>query len=109
MRSAPKPAATHAQAREWVAYAFGRVLRRLRKDRGLSQEELAGEAELDRTYPSLLERGLRSPTITIIFALAMPLGVSPAYLADETEEELKKLRRKAQTAQRHANLIPRAA
>ena len=40
--------------RQKVAIAFGRMLREVRKQKGLSQEELAGEAEFDRTYPSLL-------------------------------------------------------
>jgi transcriptional regulator with XRE-family HTH domain len=66
----------------------------------LSQEELAGEAELDRTYPSLLERGLRAPTLTVVIAVAKVLTIPADHLVDETEDELKKLRRKAKTARR---------
>lgn len=40
-----------------------------------SQEERAFRAELDRTYISLLERGLRNPTLTTIAALAKALDV----------------------------------
>ena len=56
--------------------AFAQVLRRLRKDKGLSQEELAHQSDLDRTYISLLERGLRQPSLSSILRLSKPLGVS---------------------------------
>lgn len=57
--------------------AFGIVLRDLRQARSLSQEALAQESELDRTFISLLERGLRQPSLTTILQLAKPLAVSP--------------------------------
>lgn len=60
--------------------AFGIVLRDLRQARSLSQEVLAQESELDRTFISLLERGLRQPSLTTILQLARPLGVSPESL-----------------------------
>src|SRR6267154_2716736 len=46
-----------------VARAFGAILRAARVAAGLSQEVLAERADCDRTYPSLLERLLRQPTI----------------------------------------------
>ncbi len=76
--------------RQKVAIAFGRVLREARKAKGLSQEELAGDAEFDRTYPSLLERGLRTPTLTVLFQLARVLDVSAATLVNRTLEELSR-------------------
>ncbi|MBK1633697.1 hypothetical protein CKO31_23735 [Thiohalocapsa halophila] len=60
--------------------AFGIVLRDLRRRRSLSQEALAQESELDRTFISLLERGLRQPSLTTILQLAGPLGVRPERL-----------------------------
>jgi transcriptional regulator with XRE-family HTH domain len=60
--------------------AFGIVLRDLRQARSLSQEALAQESELDRTFISLLERGLRQPSLTTILQLAKPLAVSPESL-----------------------------
>ena len=77
--------------RQKVAIAFGRVLREARRERGLSQEDLAGEANFDRTYPSLLERGLRTPTLTVIFQLAEVLQTSAATLISKTLEELTRL------------------
>ena len=70
--------------------AFGRVLRELRRQKGLSQEQLASLGDFDRTYPSLLERGLRTPTLTVVFRLAEVLGVSAATLVAKAFEEAKK-------------------
>jgi len=53
-----------------------RNLRRLRVTRSLSQEALAGDAGIDRTYVSRLERGLENPTIAILEQLADALGSS---------------------------------
>ncbi len=68
--------------------AFAQVLRRLRKNKGLSQEELAHQSDLDRTYISLLERGLRQPSLSSILRLSKPLGVSSADILAEVEEKL---------------------
>ena len=68
--------------------AFAQVLRRLRRDKGLSQEELAHQSDLDRTYISLLERGLRQPSLSSILKLSKPLGVSSADILAEVEEKL---------------------
>ena len=76
--------------RSRVAEAFGKVLRQHRKDRGLSQEEMAADCSFDRTYPSLLERGLRTPTLTVLFELARVLKVGADQLVNETEEELRR-------------------
>jgi transcriptional regulator with XRE-family HTH domain len=47
-----------------------RNLRRLRTQHGLSQEALAADAGIDRTYVSRLERGLENPTVAILEQLA---------------------------------------
>ncbi|MCF7997106.1 MAG: helix-turn-helix domain-containing protein [Chromatiaceae bacterium] len=60
--------------------AFGIVLRDLRRTRSLSQEALALECELDRTFISLMERGLRQPSLTTILQLSGPLGITPDEL-----------------------------
>ncbi len=72
-----------------VQRAFGRVLRDARLTRGLSQEALAMEANLDRTYPSMLERGLRSPTIDTVIELAAAIRVPAAALVERTVQEYK--------------------
>lgn len=67
-----------------VALAFGKVLRQKRKEAGLTQEQLAFQADVQRNYVSLIERGLNQPTITVVFKLAKALGCSPASLISET-------------------------
>ncbi|MCV2436897.1 helix-turn-helix domain-containing protein [Paucibacter sp. DJ2R-2] len=56
-----------------LAITFGRVLRDLRKQAGLTQEQLGFEAELERNYISMLERGERQPTLTTLMKLSKPL------------------------------------
>jgi transcriptional regulator with XRE-family HTH domain len=57
-------------------------LRRLRHEKGWSQEEFAFQAGIHRTYVSDLERGARNPTITIVERLAVPLGVTASAMLD---------------------------
>lgn len=59
---------------------FGRNVRRWRKERGLSQEELAHRAGLHPTYVSGIETGYRNPTIKVIERVAKALKVEPAEL-----------------------------
>ncbi|PCI10506.1 MAG: transcriptional regulator [Thiotrichales bacterium] len=65
---------------ENIAIAFGFVLREQRTKAGLSQEKLALECGLDRTYISLLERGQRQPTLSTLFRLAKILDVDPSVI-----------------------------
>ncbi len=69
-----------------LSQVFGNVLREYRIKVNLSQEKLAELAELDRTYISLLERGLRQPTITTIFYLSKALNIKPHQLIEEVEK-----------------------
>ena len=50
-----------------------RNLRKLRVKRGISQENLAVDAQIDRTYVSRLERGLENPTVGVLERLAHAL------------------------------------
>jgi len=59
---------------------FASNLRRARHNAGLSQEDLAFQADLDRTYISSLERGLYSVSIDVIARLAEVLSVDPSDL-----------------------------
>ena len=56
----------------------GRNLKRFREEAGLSQEALAFECGLHRTYVSGVERGVRNPTVEVLEKLAEPLGI-PAW------------------------------
>ena len=57
-------------------------LRRIRKGQGLSQEQFALEDDIDRTYISGIERGVRNPTITVVEKIANALGVTIGELLD---------------------------
>ena len=59
---------------------LGKVIRELRSARGLSQEDLAGLAKLDRTFVSMLERGIRRATLETAQALARALDMTLAEL-----------------------------
>jgi transcriptional regulator with XRE-family HTH domain len=63
-----------------IREVFARNLRRYRQQRGLSQEALAHEAGIDRTYISALERSVYSPSITTVEKLAAVLEVEAASL-----------------------------
>lgn len=65
---------------------FARNLRELRREKGLSQEELAHRAEVDRTYISALERGVYAASVTMIGKLADVLGIEPARLLERGQE-----------------------
>jgi transcriptional regulator with XRE-family HTH domain len=56
--------------------SFGQNVRKLRGASGFTQERLADKADLDPTYISGIERGVRNPTLLIIARLAKALGVS---------------------------------
>ena len=61
---------------------LGLNVQKLRHDKGWSQEDLAFESGLHRTYVSGIERGIRNPTITIIQRLAKTFAVTPGTLLD---------------------------
>lgn len=63
-----------------LAITFGRVLRDLRKQAGLTQEQLGFEADLERNFISMLERGERQPTLTTLMKLAKPLRKKASQL-----------------------------
>ena len=57
--------------------AIGAKLRALREKLGMSQEEVAERAGVDRTYISILERGLKSPTLDTMEKICAALGTLP--------------------------------
>ena len=58
----------------------------LRKKLGLSQEAMALEAGIDRTYASQIERGVSNPSLRVICAVAKILGVEPVDLLSDREK-----------------------
>jgi transcriptional regulator with XRE-family HTH domain len=73
-----------------VDQAFGRVLRNLRKQVGLSQESLGLASGSGRTFVSQLERGERGASLKTLFRLAAVLGEPPAGIVHRVEVELSK-------------------
>lgn len=69
---------------------FGKVLRQLRQAKHLTQDELAHQAHLDRTYISLLELGQRSPTLDTMMSLSTAVDVDFGSLSAHLSEELHK-------------------
>jgi transcriptional regulator with XRE-family HTH domain len=59
---------------------FGKNVKRIRNEAGLSQEELAFRAKLHRTYISSIERGERNVSLENIYAIAEALKVPPSEL-----------------------------
>jgi len=72
--------------------AFGIVLREIRTERCQTQEALAFDSGLDRTYISLLELGGRSPTLDTIMALCLALDVSLTFVSSRIEEVMREVR-----------------
>ena len=74
--------------REIVAKAFGQALRQFRESAGLSQEELAHLANVDRTFVSRAERGVCQPALATVLLLAGALDIPAASLVSDTERAL---------------------
>ena len=66
--------------RDPILCSFGQSVAKHRRDKGLSQEALAETADIDRTYLSDIERGVRNPGIKNVILIAKALGISPADL-----------------------------
>jgi transcriptional regulator with XRE-family HTH domain len=67
-----------------IREVFARNLRNLRREKGMSQEALADEAGVDRTYISALERSAYSASITMVEKLADVLGVEASVLLERS-------------------------
>lgn len=68
---------------------FGQVLKNIRKEQKVSQEELAFRSNLDRTYISMLERGIHQPTLNSLLAIAAALDMKAAELVGLVEDEME--------------------
>jgi transcriptional regulator with XRE-family HTH domain len=66
--------------KEKILIAFGNKVRQLRKEKGLSQEELSFKADLHRTYIGMIERAEKNITLINIEKVALALDVHPSEL-----------------------------
>ena len=67
--------------------AFGRAIRDVRRERGISQEQLGYDSGLHRTYIGGIERGERNPSLANILRIAEALEVAPSALLAATERD----------------------
>ena len=74
----PLSSPRHAQHPSLVA--LGAAIRAARKDRAISQEDLAHRAGVDRSYMSSIERGMQNPGIVTILAIAQALELTATEL-----------------------------
>src|SRR6266516_1355638 len=70
--------------------AFAKVLREVRKERGLSQEALGFDSGYHRTYIGMLERGLMNPSLRTILSLSSALEISAGDFVGRVERSLGK-------------------
>ena len=70
------------EEKQKILLRFGNKIRELRKARGLSQEAFASLCDLDRTYISGIERGVRNISLANISLLAEALGISLSELME---------------------------
>ena len=71
---------------------FGSILRERRLELNLSQTDLSELSKLDRTFISLVERGVRQPTLRSLFQLASALGLDPSEMLKLVEKNLRRTR-----------------
>lgn len=69
---------------------FGKILKTLRIKYNISQEELAFRSNLDRTYISMLERGIHQPSLNSLIAIAQAVNLKASDLVRLYEVELDK-------------------
>jgi len=67
--------------------SVGAVLRARREELGISQEELAERAGVDRSYISILERGLKSPTLETLEKICSALGTLPEQVIQQARKK----------------------
>jgi transcriptional regulator with XRE-family HTH domain len=68
-----------------ISLAFGTVVQKHRKAKGLSQEALAERAEIHHTHVGLIERGERNASLNVAYRVARALGLSLSALIAEAE------------------------
>lgn len=71
---------------------LGNRIRQLRRDTGLSQEDFADKCGIDRSYMSGIERGVRNPTLEILWAISGGLDLDLSHLfmfETNTKEEIE--------------------
>jgi transcriptional regulator with XRE-family HTH domain len=71
-----------------LSQLLGQVIRRRRENSGLTQEDLGHRSGLSRNYVGMLERGERSPTVHVIYQLAIAMETTMSVLIQELDAAL---------------------
>ncbi|MGD2180513.1 helix-turn-helix domain-containing protein [Lusitaniella coriacea] len=77
-----------SQTKKSILLALGKLIKQKRKIEQLSQEQLGFLSNLDRTYISGVERGIRNPSLTALVSLASGLGITVSELLKDLEIEV---------------------
>lgn len=77
---------------EFNRYAAGAVIRRLRKEKKLSQEVFSGLAGIARSHLAMIETGTKQPNFETIWRIANAFGMTPHELVKAIEQEAMKQR-----------------
>lgn len=77
---------------EFDRNAAGRVIRRIRKERGLSQEVVSGFAGMARSHLAMIENGDKQPNFETVWKIANAFGLPPHVLVQAIEWEAEKER-----------------
>lgn len=80
-----------------ILQSFGFLVRQHRLDLGISQEELGLRSNLDRTYISGIERGIRNPSLTALVSLADGMKINISNLVEGLESKMKENGKKNQS------------
>lgn len=67
---------------------FGKLLKELREEQGLSQEKLAEKSDMHRNSIALIESAKRQPSLKTIFAIAKALNLAPSELVLKVEKKV---------------------
>lgn len=70
---------------ESLKNTLGGNVRRLRRERNFSQEELAFQAEIDRTYVSQIERGVINPSLLVLWKVSCVLGADVVVFLEQQQ------------------------
>jgi len=76
---------SHKHQKSSIEELFGNILKQLRNEKGISQEQLGFESGYHRTYISMLERGKKSPSLKTIFQLSKALDVNPSVIIEKLQ------------------------
>jgi transcriptional regulator with XRE-family HTH domain len=72
--------------RNEILLIFGKTIRKIRLELGISQEDLALKSGLDRSYLGGVERGERNPSLVNICKISSALGISPSSLLSDLDK-----------------------